>query len=103
MFVLWAPYLRNDNRTAAQTASSYLTDSRAEHFWDLWRYGSRVYSEQFDYPVHEAWDLFVVYSPNTVWRDSVPEPFKFFQNRNLDHGTPYDKAKLEAALKELTR
>ena len=101
VLILWAPYLRNDNRHAAQTAATYVSDSRVEHFWDLWRFGSRVYSEQFNYPVHETWDLFVVYARNTVWREGAPQPFKFFQNRNLDHGTPYEKAKLEATLKEL--
>ena len=75
-----------------------MTDPRVEHFWDLWRFGSRVYSEQFNYPLMEAWDLFVGYEPGITWEDEPPAETFYLQNRELDHGTPYSKAQLEKDL-----
>lgn len=103
MLVLWAPYLRTDNQSAAQRATTYLGDSRATHFWDLWRYGSRVYAEQFQYPVTEAWDLYSLYEQGAVWEGKPPPPTNWLQNRQLDHGTPYAPEKLEAELLKLAR
>ena len=98
--MLWAPYLRNDSHETAKRASVYVPDKRAEHFWDLWRYGSRVYAEQLKLPPKEAWDMFVLYKPRVVWGDEPPEPAMWMQNRDLRVGTPYDRDELEARLKE---
>lgn len=98
MLVLWAPYLQHDNPSTARQASTYLSDRRVEHFWDLWRFGSRTYSKQFNYPLLEAWDLFVGYEPGTEWKVQPPEEAFYLQNRDLDHGTPYTKQRLEREL-----
>ena len=63
MFLLWAPYLQRDSQATAQRASVYVPDRRVVQFWDMWRYGSRVYAEQLGIPPLEAWDMFVFYKP----------------------------------------
>ncbi len=98
VLVLWAPYLQNDNGVTAQRATVYLSDHRVTDFWDLWRFGSRVYSEEFQIPVLEAWDMCVFYEPGIAWTDRPPKPTFWMQNRNLDHGTAFSKEALEAAL-----
>lgn len=100
VYVLWAPLLRNDSRTAAQAAAKYISDSRVEHFWDLWNWAIGVYSEQFNCPKLEAWDLFAVYKPYLVWNDELPEPTEWFQRRNLEVGEPYTQEKLESSIEE---
>lgn len=98
---VWTPLLRGDSRSAAQKASAYLPDSRVQHFWDLWSYANRTYAQQFDLPVAEAWDLFVLYQPQVYWnRGNLPEPTIWMQHRNLDKGIPYSQAKLEAELQK---
>lgn len=100
VYVLWAPLLRNDSRSAAQAAARYISDSRAEHFWDLWSWGTSFYSKQLDCPKLEAWDLFAVYKPYLVWNETLPEPTEWFQRRNLAVGEPYTQDKLEASIQE---
>jgi hypothetical protein len=99
VLVLWAPLLRNDTRQTAQRAAAYLQDQRVQHYWDLWRFASRVYSEQLGLPIKDAWDLFAFYKPHLTWRSSAPTPTFWMQNRNLEIGTPYSKDELEKNLK----
>ncbi len=103
VYALWAPYLQTDSRAAAGRAAAYLSDSRASHFWDLWKFGSRVYADQFNYPQHEAWDLFVLYRPGILWQGEAPRPTTWFQHRDLPHGTPYTKAALRDELLKMVR
>ncbi len=98
--MVWTPLLRNDNRGAAQRAATYLADSRAQHFWDLWSYANRTYAQQLDLPVQEAWDLFVLYKPQVRWSSAMPEPTFWMQHRDLEKGEPYTQEKLEAELRK---
>ena len=100
VFILWAPFLAQDRLNLAQRASAYISDRRVRHFWDLWRFGSRTYSKQLNLPVTDAWDMFALYKPHLVWRDSIPAPTIWMQNRNLKVGTPYEKEGLENELKK---
>ncbi len=100
--ILWTPILRSDSRTTAQEATRFLQDPRAEHFWDLWRFANRTYAKQFSTPIEESWDLFVVYAPQMMWNNALPNPpTAWFQHRNLKIGEPYTQAKLKAALERL--
>ncbi|GAB4241526.1 MAG: hypothetical protein Kow00109_17010 [Acidobacteriota bacterium] len=99
VFVLWSPYMRTDNRATAIRSTRYLSDPRAQHFWDLWRFGSRVYTEQLGIPPLEAWDMLVYYEPGIKWGDKPPEPTFWMQNRQLDVGRPYNKDELAQELK----
>lgn len=100
VFVLWAPYMQQDSRQTAQRAAVYMADSRARHYWDLWRYGSRTYAQQLPVPAQEAWDMMAFYKPRLVWREGLPEPTFWMQNRGLRVGTPYSKQALEEQMKE---
>jgi hypothetical protein len=97
--VLWAPYLQRDSRATAQRASLYMSDRRVHHFWDLWRFGTRVYSEQMSIPTRFAWDMLVFYKPHLMWRDNPPEPTLWLHG-SADYGPPYSKDALESGLKE---
>lgn len=76
-----------------------MPDARVEHFWDLWKFGTRVYSQQLHLPENDAWDMFAFYSPDVIWRDSIPVPTFWMQNRALKVGDPYSKESLEQRLK----
>ena len=99
VFVLWAPYLQRDSRATAQRASLFMTDRRVRHYWDVWRFGTRVYSEQMNIPTRFAWDMMVLYRPQAMWRENAPEPV-FWLHGSSDFGPGYSKDALEAGLKE---
>ena len=82
----------------AQRATAYLSDHRVTDFWDLWKFSSRVYSEQMQIPITDAWDMYVFYAPGITWQDHAPKPTFWMQNRDLDHGTPFSKEAMEKAL-----
>ncbi len=103
VFVLWEPYMSGDTRASAQRAASFLADSRVVHYWDLWRYGARVYSAQLGIPAMEAWDMLVFYKPHLVWKESPPEPTFWMQNRGLQIGTPYAKDAFEKEILQWAR
>jgi len=90
--------MQRDSKGTAQTALTYIPDKRALHYWDLWRFGSRTYSEQLKIPQLEAWDMMVFYKPDVLWRDAAPEPTFWLQNRGLSVGTPYSKDLLEKGI-----
>jgi hypothetical protein len=100
VFLLWAPFMHRDTLGLARRATGYLPDNRVTHFWDLWKYVSKSYEKQLKVPKGHAWDMFVFYKPNLVWRESLPEPTFWLQNRGLEVGTPYSQEDLEAGLKE---
>jgi hypothetical protein len=92
-----------DNRMTAENAIRYLPDSRAQHFWDLWKFGSRNYSNQLGCPPEEAWDLFVLYKPHLAWRDSAPLPTLIMRARRISAGVPYSKDALETEIEKWIR
>ena len=101
VLVLWSPVLKNDSESRAINASAYLSDGRAEHFWDLWSFGVRLYTKQLRYPKGDiAWDIFVVYKPQLVWIQTAPDPTLWMQDRHLDHGLKYDQQLLETELQK---
>lgn len=78
----------------------YLPDQRAIHFWDPWRFASRVYAKEFRFSEKQAWDMYVLYKPHLLWQESNPPATKWFQNRKLQVGTPYSKEALESTIME---
>ena len=98
IFVLWGPYLELDNREQAMRSSAYMPGRRVTNFWDVWRFGTRNYAEQLKLEHYDAWDLFAVYEPGAVWKDTAPPIFTWFQNRGLDKGEPYSMEAIEEAL-----
>lgn len=98
VFVLWAPYMATDNPMAAERATDYINDERVVHFWDLWRFGTRTYTDQLKLPVTDAWDMLAFYEPHLEWKEAPPVPTFWMQDRQLDMGTPYSKERLEQAL-----
>ena len=106
VLVLWSPLLGRDSSFAAQDATVYLTDPRAQHFWDLWTFGVSHYTQKFEYPEDRlAWDIFVLYESGIDWRSSgaAPDPSFWMQHHNLDIGPKYTQALLKSELEKLLR
>ncbi len=99
---MWTPIMGADTRLRAVEASAYLPDPRAEHYWDLWRFTSKVLTDQLKYspPEEFAWDMLVMYKPHLQWREQPPEPTLFMQARDLKIGVKWDTAVLKAELQK---
>jgi hypothetical protein len=96
--------MASDSRTKAIASSGYLPDPRSEHYWDLWNFATKLYTEQLRFPAGEiAWDMLVMYKPHLVWKTGPPEPTLFMQNRGLDIGVKLDPAVLKAELQKWTQ
>lgn len=101
---MWAPVSAGDNKAAAVSASAYLDDPRAEHYWDLWNFASSSYTRQLGYPQKEiAWDMLTFYAPGLFWKGAPPEPTLWMQNRGLPIGAKFDAAALKTELQKRSR
>jgi hypothetical protein len=99
VFILWAPLEPGDNLgLAASAASTYLPDRRVRHFWDLWKFASRSYSNPFRIPLADAWGLLIFYGGDARWEREPPAPEFWMQSRRLRVGTAYSKRLLERKL-----
>lgn len=100
VFILWAPLEPGDNLgLAAVAAATYLPDRRVRHFWDLWKFASRSYSNPFRIPQADAWGLLVFYGGDARWEQEPPTPEFWMQSRRLRVGTAYSKRLLERKLR----
>jgi hypothetical protein len=101
---MWGPIREADSRSAAEIASGYLPDPRAQHFWDLWSYTVKLYTLQLAFPQNTiAWDIFVIYKPQLFWGAAPPEPTAWLQNLGLQHGTKYSPQLMETELEKWMR
>jgi len=100
LFVLWAPFQEGDNIGRATTAAqTYLTDARAVHFWDLWKFGARSYAERFRLVPENTWGIVMFFEPGIRWDAKVPNPAFWMQSRNLLVGTPFSRKGLERRIR----
>lgn len=100
VFILWAPFEAGDNiGWARRAAAAYLPDSRVVHFWDVWKFSSRAYTELLRVPVTEAWGLLLGFPPAQEWNEETPQPRFWFQSRNLKVGTRFSEKLLRMRLK----
>lgn len=100
-YILWAPYSDLDNvGQAKRAAEGYLPDSRVRHFWDIWKFGSRSYSEILRIVPGDAWGVFLFYKLGERWEGKAPKPTFWMQNRSLRVGTPFSEKGFESKLKK---
>lgn len=100
--VVWTLIRRADSKRAAENASGYLPDPRAQHFWDLWKYSGKVYTKQLEFPKKtQAWDIFVIYKPAVLWKETPPKPASWMQNLHIEHGPKYTPEFLEEEIMRL--
>jgi hypothetical protein len=90
--------MQHDTKAAALRASTFVPDERAVHYWDIWKFGSRTYSQQLKIPPLQAWDMYVFYKPYILWKEAPPDPTFWMQARNLDIGKEYTQKDLEDEL-----
>ncbi len=101
---MWTPLLPRDNKEMAVEATTYLSDLRAEHFWDLWSFGLKAYTRKLGYPSGEtAWDIYIFFKPHVVWKGQPPAPTFWMQNRGVKGLPDFSADKFEAEVLKWVR
>jgi hypothetical protein len=99
VLLVWAPIEAGDNLGEARRAAlTYIPDPRVTHFWDVWRFGSRAYSERLRLPVPSVWGVLLFFEPGIRWEDDAPGPTFWHQSRGLQVGAPYNRRGFERRL-----
>ncbi|MFH1965216.1 MAG: DsbA family protein [Acidobacteriota bacterium] len=98
VMLLWGPLMQTDTSSITRRAMQYIKDKRVDHYWDLWRWGYRTYTENLKIPEFEAWDLFVFYEAGKKWEEGPPDPTFWMENRTVEYGPPYSREAMEDEL-----
>ena len=98
VMLLWGPLMQTDTSAVTRRAMQYIRDERVDHYWDLWRWGYRTYTENLDIPEFEAWDLFIFYEAGKTWKETPPVPTFWMENRTVEYGPPYSQEAMEKEL-----
>jgi hypothetical protein len=78
-YIVWVPKL-SGHESDVPTATRFVTDARATHFWDA----SSVLVHRYDAVLglgQDAWDVFMIYGPAARWDDSVPPHPDFWMHQ----------------------
>ncbi len=73
--LVWIPMLATDNLDAAIAQISLYQDERVFQYWDGERLLGQLVSQTLKLSAPIAWDIYLLYSPEAVWKDeSMPVP-----------------------------
>ena len=92
-YVVWVPML-NGEQTHVPEATRVIQDERAVHFWDGNGQLLSGYQQLLGLPV-PAWDIYMVFGPETRWEDGAP-PRPAFWMHQLGDGV--DAPRLDATV-----
>ena len=102
IYMVWGPYKERETEADARTASSFVPDPRATHFWTETPAAGNLFNEALK-PLGlgalSAWDSFLVYAPDARWVESPPTP-AHFMNRNVE-GKSLNGSRLLEQIREM--
>ncbi len=91
VYVVWEPVQSKDSRSLAETVTSYLPDARATHFWEAGRAVGTSFKGDLGIKSFPAWDVFLVFSPESRWGAAPPAPAFFMHNLLGEPELPKEK------------
>ena len=102
VYVVWTPVLGNDDLESAKSAVEAIEDSRATHYWDGDRALGQLFAQAVELPNGRgfAWDIYFVFRPDAVWKDTVPSPSDWMHQLARDE-RKLDGNKLRESVKAL--
>ena len=66
--------LADDSLKAALPSVKYLNDKRFRHFYDPDQSFGKEIARSVGWEGHVAWDIYLFYRPQAVWKALMPEP-----------------------------
>jgi hypothetical protein len=79
--IVWTPMLATDSLNEANEHEIRLSDTRVQQFWDQDRILGQYLSQTLNLKASMAWDVYLVYPPNTVWDAALPPTPKFWMHQ----------------------
>jgi len=79
--IIWTPMLVTDSLNAAKEREARFSDSRVQQFWDQDRILGQLLSQTLNLKAAMAWDVYLVYSPNTIWDAELPPKPNFWMHQ----------------------
>jgi hypothetical protein len=79
--IVWTPMLATDSLDAANERETRFSDPRVQQFWDQDRILGQYLSQTLNLKAAMAWDVYLVYPPNTVWEGELPPKPKFWMHQ----------------------
>jgi hypothetical protein len=76
VYAVWQPILSSDSADAlAESTAPLAQDSRVLQYWDPHAQIGRLFSRALNLPMKTpAWDVYLLYAPETRWESEVPLP-----------------------------
>jgi hypothetical protein len=78
-FIVWVPKLRGKSTDIAG-AATIVPDARLQHFWDGGSVLMNAYQQVLGLS-EDAWDVYLVYGPETRWEGDVPPTPRFWMHQ----------------------
>ena len=101
--IVFLPMYAGDDRSRAQTRTDELSDKRVTYYWD----GDKVTGSEWQKVLgieRTAWDVYLLYGPNTQWNGSTPAPvFWMHQLESVTKAPCLNKVEFESKVRELLR
>ena len=79
--IIWTPMLVTDSLGAANERETKFSDSRLQQFWDPDRLFGKLISQTLNLKASIAWDIYLVYPPNTIWEAELPPAPQFWMHQ----------------------
>lgn len=81
--LIWVRVLEDDDQQAAQIAADQIADPHLRHYYDPEQRTAREMADVLGGSGSYAWDTYLVFSSDTIWREIPPEPSDWAHQ--LDH------------------
>ena len=99
--IVFLPMYPGDDKLRAQTRTEEFNDKRVTYYWD----GDKVTGSEWQRVLgidRTAWDVYLLYGPNTRWNGSTPAPvFWMHQLEGITKAPWLNKAGFESKIEEV--
>ncbi|HKV40170.1 MAG TPA: hypothetical protein VJX67_13235 [Blastocatellia bacterium] len=101
VYIVWLPMLPGDSKSWAQTRSDEFSDTRVSYYWDPQRLTGQEWNKALGIG-RTAWDVYLLYGPNTRWTDKTPAPdFWMHQLGGVSQAPYLNEGEFEAKVRQL--
>ena len=99
--LVWIPMLAADYLNTAIAQEVFFQDERISQYWDGEQVFGRLVSRSLELAAPVAWDIYLLYSPGTIWRgEMMPAPDFWMHQLNERPDLFLDPARLMAEVQK---
>jgi hypothetical protein len=84
VYVVWEPILPTDDERWARKSTTIFPDSRVRNFWIATDDLGEAFQPALRLTGEPAWDVYLLYGPQTEWQGASPPAPEFFMHQLRD-------------------